>query len=152
LPTTELRGLVVVGHGMLEHLVLRMVLLLLGVMLLRRLMGPDMMLVEGSKALSGTVLDILYMGNENALFGMGFWMCSIVDIRIVALLVAWSIHAWIPPPQRTARLAGRRGQSNYVLDHCVLCFQKARGCCVACLFLGPLRLSVFRKLLYQSMI
>jgi uncharacterized membrane protein YhfC len=124
LPTTELRGLVVVGHGMLEHLVLRMVLLLLLVMmLLRLLMGPDVMLVEGSEALSGTVLDILYMGNENALFGMGFWMCSIVDIRIV---LAWSIarHAWIPP-QRRAACAGRQGQrKNYLLDHCwvVLCF------------------------------
>jgi hypothetical protein len=133
---------------MLEHLVLRMMLLLLLLLVMMRLMGPDMMLVKGSEALSGTVLDILYMGNENALFGMAFWMCSIVDIRIVALFVAWSIarHAWIPP-QRTA-LAGRRGQSNYVLDHCwvVLCFQKARGCCVACLFLGAMRLCAFRKL------
>jgi hypothetical protein len=150
LPTTELRGLVVVGHGVLEHLVLRVVVLLLLLLLVMMgLMGPDMMLlVEGSEALSGTVLDILYMGNENALFGMAFWMCSIVDIRIVALFVAWSIarHAWIPP-QRTA-LAGRRGQSNYVLDHCwvVLCFQKACGCCVACLFLGVMRLCAFRKL------
>jgi hypothetical protein len=67
LPTTKLWGLVVVGHGMLEHLMLRMVLLLL------LLMGPNMvLLVEGSKALSGTVLDILYMRNENALFGVGF--------------------------------------------------------------------------------
>jgi hypothetical protein len=129
---------------MLEHLVLRVVLLLLVMM---RLMGPDMMLVEGSEALSGTVLDVLYMGNENALFGMAFWMCSIVDIRIVALIVAWSIarHAWIPP-QRTA-LAGRRGQRSYVLDHCwvVLCHQKAGGRCVACLFLGAMRLCAFRK-------
>jgi hypothetical protein len=137
---------VVVGHGVLEHLVLRVVVLLLLVVM--RLMCPDMMLVKRSEALSGTVLDILYMGNEDALFGMAFWMCSIVDIRIVALIVAWSIarHAWIPP-QRTA-LAGRRGQSNYVLDHCwvVLCFQKTGGCCVACLFLGVMRLCAFRKL------
>ena len=140
----------VVGHGVLEHLVLRVVVLLLLLLLVMMgLMGPDMMLlVEGSEALSGTVLDILYMGNENALFGMAFWMCSIVDIRIVALIVAWSIarHAWIPP-QRTA-LAGRRGQCNYVLDHCwvVFCFQKAGGRCVACLFLGVMRLCAFRKL------
>jgi len=67
------------------------------------LMGLDVMLVEGSEALSATLMDILYMGNENGLFGMAFWMCSIVDIRIVALFVAWSIarHAWIPP-QRAA--------------------------------------------------
>jgi hypothetical protein len=114
-------------------LVLRVVLLLWVMM---RLMGPNMVLVEGSKALSRTVLDVLYMGNKNALFGMAFWMCSIVDIRIVALIVAWSIarHAWIPP-QRTA-LAGRRGQCSYVLDHCwvVLCFQKNGGRCVACSF------------------
>jgi hypothetical protein len=118
LPTTELRGLVVVGHGVLEYLMLRMV------MLLRRLMGPDvMLLVKGSKTLSGAVLDILDIGNEMPFLGMGVWM-SIVDIRIVALLLARSKsrHAWIPP-QRAA-FAERRGQSNYVLDHCwvVLCF------------------------------
>ena len=112
LPTTELRGLVVVGHGVLEYLMLRMV------MLLRRLMGPDvMLLVKGSKTLSGAVLDILDIGNEMPFLGMGVWM-SIVDIRIVALLLARSKsrHAWIPP-QRAA-FAERRGQSNYVLDHC----------------------------------
>jgi hypothetical protein len=118
LPTTELRGLVVVGHGMLEHLVLRVVLLLLLVMvLLRLMMGPDMMLlVEGSEAVSGTVLDVLYMGNKNALFRVRFWMCSIVDIRILPLLVAGTKarHAWVFP-QRPA-LADR--WVNYVLDHC----------------------------------
>jgi hypothetical protein len=136
---------------MLEHLMLRMVLLLLLMMmllLLRLMMSPDMvLLVEGSKALSGTVLDILYMRNENALFGVGFWMCSIVDIRIVTLLLAWSIarHAWIPP-QRAAR-AAPWGQSNYVLDHCwvVECFWEARGCCSLSLFFGVVRLA-FRKL------
>lgn len=56
------------------------------------------------------MLDIWDMRNINALFGMRFGMGSIVDIRIVALFVAWSIarHAWIPP-QRAA-LAGRWGQ------------------------------------------
>jgi hypothetical protein len=136
----------VVGHGMLEHLVLRMVLLLLLVMMLRRwMMSPNMMLllVEGSEALSGTVLDILYMGNENALFWMRLWVWSIVDIRIVTLLVSWSIrHAWSLP----RRTSSPPGQSKYVLDHSwvVVCFQKARGCRRACLFLGAVRLFPFR--------
>jgi hypothetical protein len=55
------------------------------------------MLVEEIGALRDFVLDNLYMGGQDALFGMGFWMCSIHDIRIGALLLAWSMarHAWI---------------------------------------------------------
>jgi hypothetical protein len=44
--------------------------------------------VEEIGALRDFVLDNLYVGSQNALFGMGFWMCSIVDIRMVSLVVA----------------------------------------------------------------
>jgi hypothetical protein len=94
------------------------------------------------------VLNILDMRPVHALFGMTFGV-GIVDIRLVALLLFVALlkarHAWIPP-QRAA-LAGRRGQSYYVLDHCwvALCFQKARGVCVAWLFLA-MRLCAFRNL------
>jgi hypothetical protein len=126
-----------------------MLLLMLLVLLMMWLMRPE--LVKRIEALSAAVLNILNMGPEDALFGMALGMAlgmlSIVDIRIVAF-VAGRIarHAWIPP-QRTA-LAGRRGKRYYVLDHCwvALCFQKARGCCVACSFLGAVRLCAFQKL------
>jgi hypothetical protein len=102
-------------------LVMRMLLVLLLLVQVMLLMRPK--LVKRVETLSTAVLNILYMRPEDALFGVALGVWSIVDIRIVAF-VAWRIarHAWIPP-QRTA-LAGRRGQRNYLLDHCwvVLCF------------------------------
>ena len=87
LPTTELRRLVVVGHSVLgKHLVLRMVLWLM--MLLLR---PQMLLVKRIEALSAAVMDFLYMRNKNALFGMALGMGCIVDIRIVAWIVAGTV-------------------------------------------------------------
>jgi hypothetical protein len=41
-------------------------------------------LVEEIGALRDFVLDNLHMGSQEALFNMGFWMCSIVDIRMVS--------------------------------------------------------------------
>jgi hypothetical protein len=127
---------------LLNLLVMRMSLM--GVV--RLMMRPE--LAERIEALRAGVLNILDMRPVHALFGMTFGV-GIVDIRIVALLLFVALlkarHAWIPP-QRAA-LAGRRGQSYYVLDHCwvALCFQKARGVCVAWLFLA-MRLCAFRNL------
>ena len=102
------------GHSVLgKHLVLRMVLRLMVVR-----WRPQMLLVKGGEALSAAVMDILHMGNEDALFRMAFGS-SIVGIRIVTLFSRTvERHAWMPmlPPARTA-LAGRRGQSKNVLDH-----------------------------------
>jgi hypothetical protein len=55
------------------------------------------MLVEEIGALRDFVLYNLYMGRPRRALRDGFWMCSIVDIRIGALLLAWSMarHAWI---------------------------------------------------------
>ena len=90
------------------------------------------MLVEEIGALRDFVLDNLYMGSQNALFGMGFWMCSIVDIRIGAALglvdglvdgqtrmdSAWVMHgSALIQPQRTA-LADRRGQRHPSPNRC----------------------------------
>jgi hypothetical protein len=75
------------------------------------------MLVEDISVLRDFVLDNLHMGSQDALFGMGFWMCSIVDIRMVSLGLAWWLKdAWIPP-QRTA-LAGRRVQRHPSPNRC----------------------------------
>jgi hypothetical protein len=77
----------VVGHSVLgKHLVLRMVLWLM--MLLLR---PQMLLVKRIEALSAAVMDFLYMRNKNALFGMALGMGCIVDIRIVAWIVAGTV-------------------------------------------------------------
>jgi hypothetical protein len=40
--------------------------------------------VEEIGALRDFVLDNLHMGSQEALFNMGFWMCSIVDLRMVS--------------------------------------------------------------------
>lgn len=90
-------------------------------------MRPE--LAERIEALRAGVLNVLHMRPVRSLFGMTLGV-GIVDIRIVGLLLFVALlkarHAWIPP-QRTA-LAGRRGQSYYVPDHCwvALSFQKVR--------------------------
>jgi len=47
--------------------------------------------VKRIEALSAAVMDFLYMRNKNALFGMALGMGCIVDIRIVAWIVAGTV-------------------------------------------------------------
>jgi hypothetical protein len=46
------------------------------------------MLVEKIGVLRDFVLDNLHMRSQDALFNMGFWMCSIVDIRMVSSVLS----------------------------------------------------------------
>ena len=118
-------------------------LLMVGMLLL---LLPPTKLVKWADILRAIVLRVLDMRSVDAFLRMALGLRSVVDIRIVPFVAGLiARHAWIPP-QRAA-LAGRRGQSYYVLDHCwvALCFQKARGFCVAWLFLA-MRLCAFRNL------
>lgn len=101
------------------------------------------------------MLYVSWMRPKDAFLGLMLGLRGILDIWI--RIVAWPIprHAWIPP-QRTA-LAGRRGQTDYVLDHCqvVLCFQEglAGAVSVVVFSLGAMRLRVcFESCLYKGVI
>jgi hypothetical protein len=59
--------------------------------LMMLLLCPQMLLVKWIEALSAAVMDVLYMGNKYALFGMTLGMGCIVDIRIVAWIVAGTV-------------------------------------------------------------
>ncbi len=106
-----------VGHRVAEYLVLWMAVLLLLLDLRVVLLMLAELFVKGIEAWGAAVGKFLVMRSIDTLLWMALRLCGIVDIRIVALVVAWSVarHAWIPP-QRTA-LAGRRGQQYKMLDH-----------------------------------
>jgi hypothetical protein len=72
----------------------------------------------GDWCLERFVLDNLHMGSQDALFGMDFWMCSIVDIRMVSLVSWWLVlkDAWVPP--QGIALADHRGQRHPSPNRC----------------------------------
>lgn len=107
------------------------------------LVSAEVLLVKGSKTLSATVLNIWNMRNK------AFWMRSIVDIRIVALL--WSIarHAWRIPPQLLISSWGPN--LYYLLDHCVVLPERLRFV-VACLFSGAIATVHVSSAVYKSRI
>jgi hypothetical protein len=100
------------------------------------------MLVEEIGALRDFVLDNLYMGGQDALFGMGFWMCSIVDRRIGAAVdgqtrmdSAWILHGFCIDSATTNR-SGRSPTLVTLLTQSLLgqvIFRK--DSCLSCAFL-----------------